>query len=951
MRKISIISKLAAVLLLSGTAFAANAQTAIEEGVAFKPERGEVYTFTPSISGDLTVNVGAAYYYVWSPMFMGTFLYENPECTEYVYISSSDAVGDYETNYIIKGLTGGQTYYFRQDQYPGRVDFVFTMKENNGQEPVTSVTPSTSKPFNYVSAAEILVEGNSGFTSVGDVTISYDGNTETLDPGKYFVTLNGPPQQLFLQIGGVNGPDFKKLITNLANEGVSSFTITINDLMANGTPVSLNETGEEGVTVEDGKVTLTYQIIPAPKYLPDQSYWFPTFYSYWQPKDPAGIVKLKFDQNISYVDEVKLIMGHAEFGSETGSTYDEYIMNDYVTVNGNEVSIDFTGVKRESSQSQVTISVTNVVGVNGMPVDMTQYGTVLGLFSWIPYSAADAPAPEPGPSVETLAPATVFSGLIGDYMCGEWGASDLDIQYKENGEAVTVQFVNPLTGYYEWDEAKEEPYQYANVTLNMPGKSMTIKALLAEYGGGIGGMSVAAQDDENGSNTLSFKLSELYDMEWVSGDYSIEIPEGIVKNSEGVVNPAQSIAFKMVAHYAYVSDSQFNPMPMNENSAGIYNQQELKAVTIDFGTPIVKNVGEISYSAYGEFDQLTLAAENVTINNDNMVLNLSGLAEGTYSFDIPTGYLVIDGDAINASISFTYNVWNGMKPGEMVLGPAPVGQWANNIELYYGEPIELAMENPEIDVYEDWYSEWSDPAFSIPSSKILVLDIPLENESGEGEDSMSVLYLNIASMFDGKYGTFIVDIPAGLVKNAAGQLNPAQQITFTLAKIYDVVPEVTVSEAGIVSVVWAGADYVSSNEGITPYVVCPDGTRETLSWYDSWFGTGEIETNASYDGIDINLSSFLTEEGDYEIVLPEGYLNISYFDEATSTYGSGINNEVVYTVKYENGETSGVNTIGAAVENVIEGIYNLQGVKVNKDLNGLSNGIYIINGKKVMIRK
>ena len=98
------------------------------------------------------------------------------------------------------------------------------------------------------------------------------------------------------------------------------------------------------------------------------------------------------------------------------------------------------------------------------------------------------------------------------------------------------------------------------------------------------------------------------------------------------------------------------------------------------------------------------------------------------------------------------------------------------------------------------------------------------------------------------------------------------------------------------------------------------------------------------------------EEGIYVITIPEGYLMVSDIEEGS--YNSQPIN-ITFTVDYSSeeipdGPTGGVSGIEAdANGNYI--IYNLNGVNVANtgDASAISNlnkGIYIINGKKVIVK-
>lgn len=401
MTKFSTLAKFAMALLFGGSALAVNAQNVIVEGEAFTPAEGEVYTFTPSMSGTLTIHDNTYPNFNWKPSGTGAILYadadlESPiKCNNY----TSDAAETY-TDYEYYGIEKGKTYYFMQNQYSS-VSFTFTMSETATVQSISNVYPTTDEPLNYVSNFEIQISASAGVQSFGTVTLSYDKTTMTLDRETYAIGLNGPPSSLFIQIAGSEGAAaFKQLLKEVAYSGAENLTITVSDVVSAGVPVSSNTSGQKGVVVNDGTVSITYPIVVAAEYIPLKSYWPTTFYNFWKTDNTDGVAIMQFDQDIVSVDEVNLVMGRIEPGEGGESVFQTYDMMDKVTISRNQLMIDFTGVTRTSTQNTVSVLVQNVRGENGLPVDMSESGTALTLFKYIPY--VNEEAPEQGSGVVSL---------------------------------------------------------------------------------------------------------------------------------------------------------------------------------------------------------------------------------------------------------------------------------------------------------------------------------------------------------------------------------------------------------------------------------------------------------------------------------------------------------------------------------------------------------------------
>lgn len=259
---------------------------------------------------------------------------------------------------------------------------------------ITGVEPSTSQTFNYTETPSVRIYASSGVSYFGEVSLTYgdthlvlaDSNTTLFDPesNPYGVSYQGPSDNVFLQIGGESYPAFLNLLGEIAAAG-GSFTLTVTDLMTAGTPVQFNTSGLDGVTVSNGTVNVTYSVIPAPKYQPDESIWPSKFMSYWEPGDPDGIAILSFSMPIANVNNISLTMGFVDPTLEVGNDFNVYVDIPY-EVDGDKVIIDFTGQEWCGDQKEVTVKVSNVVGTNGMNADFTGYSVSRNvLYEYLPY--------------------------------------------------------------------------------------------------------------------------------------------------------------------------------------------------------------------------------------------------------------------------------------------------------------------------------------------------------------------------------------------------------------------------------------------------------------------------------------------------------------------------------------------------------------------------------------
>lgn len=214
------------------------------------------------------------------------------------------------------------------------------------------------------------------------------------------------------------------------------------------------------------------------------------------------------------------------------------------------------------------------------------------------------------------------------------------------------------------------------------------------------------------------------------------------------------------------------------------------------------------------------------------------------------------------------------------------------------------------------------------------------SEGENADDDLWILDIALYELdnlwdFTGK--EIVVSLAEGIVKNGEGLLNPAQEFTFHLMTAYtdyEVTPETgsEISQDEAVIKVSFGGNEIEYNSGtVSVYYYEPD-----FGVYDLEYSK-EVTINDDNELV-IDLSSF--EPRYYEVVIPEGLVFVT---EDGEQYING-NAWLEYTISLPGGVTSIQNNKDHS------NIYNLNGVKAVNDLNSLKRGIYVVNGKKVMVK-
>ena len=210
--------------------------------------------------------------------------------------------------------------------------------------------------------------------------------------------------------------------------------------------------------------------------------------------------------------------------------------------------------------------------------------------------------------------------------------------------------------------------------------------------------------------------------------------------------------------------------------------------------------------------------------------------------------------------------------------------------------------------------------------------------------------LNIYLPFEafGKTGSFVIDVPEGTVSNFDGVANPAQLLAFYVApytqEAMTVTPEcgnfgtTTVDRLTDVTVSWNGRP-IAFNNGV--------GLR--LGFGDTQYyiyNEGLVTLDENDTTVVMNVSSLVKENGQYEIVLPDGAFLIGEGEEMS------LSQEAVFT--YIVTDYSGIDSVVVPQDGRYM-VYDLNGMLVldtdsASALRTLAPGLYVINGRKVVLK-
>lgn len=317
---------------------------------------------------------------------------------------------------------------------------------------------------------------------------------------------------------------------------------------------------------------------------------------------------------------------------------------------------------------------------------------------------------------------------------------------------------------------------------------------------------------------------------------------------------------------------------------------------------------------------------------------------GTYKVNIPEGMVLVNG-VENPEVNMQFTIKGTkeikyMNEAQMVYPTSSYLSYASAIQLYWKDQEIYFVEDVEsLPLVADIDGKPVDCLASIQQ-------VEGGNEDGTGYFSMDVLYIvfnDFISYTDGTYLT--VSLPEGIIANAQDEVNQSQSIELTL------LPQLTAtfapesnstlkSEDAFVTISWEGLS-------LQPLMGTSIIAREVQTRTD-------YNVNITFgDKATITLDLTSLPNGEYEIIMPEAFLLI-LTEKGVISDSYAINSDLFANYSIIDSESSGIE--GISQEAGVYKVYTIDGQLVLstpnfKEVQNLPSGLYIINGKKTLIRK
>lgn len=414
------------------------------------------------------------------------------------------------------------------------------------------------------------------------------------------------------------------------------------------------------------------------------------------------------------------------------------------------------------------------------------------------------------------------------------------------------------------------------------------------------------------------------------GIVKVVVPPGFVNVSATNKDDVTALNNQLEATYTLLVAPEYASEPEN-NATFEQTSDNYKTIRVTWPGTYFKlsNQGTVSITKDGEpLSGVVVTGEwnDILEQNgyDGDVLNISlanitNLGVGTYVVTIPEGFVDLSGiygtqSVPNNEVMLTFKVYTNF------MDDATASPDANNTEAYQ--------------TLSEVTLTWDDNVTAVDGASLEVavimgnvnepVNVPASVEDGS-------LVINLSSIFTTEFaftGNVSITVPTGIVQNSVGDVNNMQTIIYYVDKA-GYIGNATLSEikgeSGIAGVNISWGDFAIDFNDLCTEEVTVTSANNTVPTINSV----DIDGNA----LIVLFKEDYGESSTLTITVPEGYVLID---------GENIYNER-QSFKVQ---TTSVSVISIDSDN--DSIFNINGFKVNK--NNLGKGIYIINGKKVVVK-
>lgn len=461
-------------------------------------------------------------------------------------------------------------------------------------------------------------------------------------------------------------------------------------------------------------------------------------------------------------------------------------------------------------------------------------------------------------------------------------------------------------------------------------------------------------------NYLQIEVSEDYGDDGLteSGVYTLTIPAGVIENTAGGTNVEIVQTFTIVG---FLNQYICNP------TSGTVAPSNLSTIAFEFpGATSIEYIGPaagqsvIGVASVGRDGSSATETETTLANGSNMNIkgtdqievnmgNVSNSNQYRVSIAARNYRITMEDGSVyyNGALEGLWLAWDGLDTPTILEGPSEEGELvpvSTQIVLTWDYQQIYLTNSPVVRLLWDTESNQK----TIPTTDIQLTSVvnPATNQTVENNALVIDLEPTLSEITDINQYELTLTLYAGSVENTSLQQNaPFKIYSFYASPVTEVVPVVaeSTSVASQYEITWADATSITANMDVYPTLAVVNVSGETVATlsYAAYSGTANTYSVAQPNMLVCNLPTNLPEAA-YYVNLPVGIVNLSFGDTDETEYF----NQAISLQLTEDPNTVGIDSFGGDSKNEV--IYNLNGLRV--DRNKLTKGIYIVNGKKIMVK-
>lgn len=424
------------------------------------------------------------------------------------------------------------------------------------------------------------------------------------------------------------------------------------------------------------------------------------------------------------------------------------------------------------------------------------------------------------------------------------------------------------------------------------------------------------------------------DIDEFRGKYIIEVPAGVVTNADGELNPAQTFEF-------YVLDNTtIKPVVTPAGGSDIDRLGEF--ITLSWDNLDIEFVDGAAamYLDDEEYENeypLVIGKDVKIVDDNKLQISLASLEPGTYYLNMPSAYVVLSDGTLCNSFYGEFKVVEGDYKYMSYADMESPGFYTSSTS----KPAVM------------WIN-WDNQEVELTGNGLMATVTIGDNEpQTTGEfflyregTTLEVDFSEILWSIDDFIGKYTIVLPAGVVRNEDGEYNPEQTFEFNVLPATTVKATVTPASDSEINLAVDPCIVMSWDDLTIEYnESAKDIDLDDEDYENVYPLVFDQDVTISEDNKQLLISLRSLTPGTYYLNVPSAYVILSDGSLSNSYYGE-------YLVIDDDSAVIAIDADEEGIWNVVDlnGRVILSTGNYDK-VKALDPGLYIVNGKKVIVRK